>query len=122
MTKRAQKGQVALYDDRVPHDLRSRIIEMRKRIENMPDGAPGGRGFHKDRNSLANEILSNEELPAKLQRSLLQMVLDNAPITSLSSDPYESAPEYPGDGTVYPGKSARVGGTQFDKLLRKLRR
>jgi hypothetical protein len=117
LAKRARKGVDAIWDERVPADLRGRVIDMAKRIQAMPDNAPGGTKFWKERGELAKDVLA-ADLPAKLQRSLLQMILDNAPITSLNSDPYEGAQPYPGDGEVYPGKAA--GAKQFDKLLRKI--
>jgi hypothetical protein len=96
----------ALWDDRVPTDLRNRIIDMQGRINNLPDGFNGGKKLHKDRNDLATEIINREDLPAKLQRKLLQMVLDNAPIASVGSQVYEDAPPMHAY-KPYPGKYAR---------------
>ena len=96
----------ALWDPRVSTDLRNRIIDMQNRSKELPDGFSGGKRFHKDRNDLATEIVNREDLPAKLQRRLLQAVLDNAPITWVGN-PYENA-DAPTLDKVFPGKASRV--------------
>ena len=71
------RRQKAIFDDRVPPDLRNRILDLLDRTDRLPDGMRGGTRFNKARNDLAAEIFNRVDLPAKLQRGLLKAVLDN---------------------------------------------
>ena len=97
------RREKALWHKRVPTDLRNRIMDIQDRINNLPDGFTGGKRLHKDRNDLATEIINREDLPGKLQRKPLQMVLDNAPISPVGPEVYEGAGPYP-PVARYPGK------------------
>jgi len=108
--KRAAKLRKALGDDRVPQDLRNRIVDFavkmsRQVYDPAAPGARGGGSLVKQRSDVIAEIISQGSLPFKLQQRLVQLVSDASPISIIApSAMREGASPYPGDGSVYPGK------------------
>lgn len=80
IAKRAGKAHAALWHDRVPSELRAKIIDHHQRR------ALGEGNFHRNASELAGHILSRPDLRKKLKRKLLKIVFDNAPISSPSVD------------------------------------
>jgi hypothetical protein len=110
--KRVSKMRKAMNDARVGDSLRHQIIGYAVRVSKQaydpqPPGGRGGTSLVKERNAIVADVMGREDLPAKLQARLVQLVMDAAPITIVSSaTAWEGAQPYPPD-KPYPGYERR---------------